>query len=180
MKKALKPSTLAGHSVREYAQQQYAPAAAHVFSSVSNAVEHCFRSFGSSTQLQSPVYVACTYSKAEEAARQIGRLKPYLSLGEQDSERDKNIYTAIGILNNLCVGPLPVPVASIGDENSTLFYDRPNFYGDIEIKDNKAEYYLRWRDNDKDKEIYGEENINNEFLPINLLAHLYQHLAKSE
>lgn len=128
--------------------------------------------------------VQCQSVAALEAGRQIDRLKPYLKWagGRSDESQARlkgSITSAINLLCGFSSSNLPIPTASVADENSSLFLTAPGIYGDIEISDDKAEYFLKWTDADgATREIIDEEPIEGERIPPKLLVHLFHKFAR--
>lgn len=148
----------------------------------------------SSASPEDPTYISYMHSvpasysvmsqQSEEVSRQISRLKPYLTCFEAEDEESnamrENINSAIGILHNFASIPFPVPMLSLGQENSTLFIKTDNVYGDIEIKDGNVEYLVEENSGGQKSSYYGEEKLEPGRLPSKLLVLLYKAFARTK
>jgi hypothetical protein len=172
--------TAVSRSIRKYIGENYRANFGNIASSIAVGLDRCTGSTVSAKPFSSTSYARHVRTpKSIEVDRQINRIKPYYT--QDDDLLNVSIQSTIALLYNFASGPIPVPVASIGDSNSSLFFDCGNFYGDIEINGKRAEYYLKLRDRVGDEaEIYGEEDIEGERVPPKLLVYLYQNFAKSE
>jgi hypothetical protein len=121
--------------------------------------------------------------KAAEITRQIDRLRlakevaSDLSLNEVSAQ---GIGDSISFLQNLCVGPIPIPVASWSPETgSSLFFDGDGFYGDLEISDGVVEYFIKSGETGEQVEIFDTEKIEEGRIPPRLLAILFSKFART-
>lgn len=131
-----------------------------------------------------PASYSVMSQQSQEVSRQIGRLKPYLTCFESEDEESiamrENINSAIGILHNFASIPFPVPMLSLGHENSTLFIKTDNVYGDIEIKNGNVEYLVEENSGGQKSSYYGEEKLEAGRLPSKLLVLLYKAFARTK
>lgn len=120
--------------------------------------------------------------KSAEAERQAQRIKGLLTLYDKDDEHRaklvESIGTSIGLLHSFVTMPIPIPVASDGeDEGTSLFINTDELYGDLEISGKTIEYYLRSKLSGQESEIYDVEEVEEGRIPPRLLGCLYTHHA---
>ena len=137
--------------------------------------------WASSSNLSRPAVVRKS-PKAAEADRQIERIRSLLVLydehGEHRAKLSESIGTSISLLNSFVTLPLPIPVASDGEDDGTsLFINTDELYGDLEISGNTIEYYLRSKLGGQETEIYDIEEAEEGRIPPRLLGRLYTHHA---
>ena len=116
--------------------------------------------------------------KAQEAQRQIERVRSLASIPEDDAStltvREKSIVSTISLIQSCFSGPLPIPVASSGSEGgATLFFETDGIYGDLEINGSTVEYYLRCSRAGEVVEVYDSEEIEVGYFPPKLLTALF-------
>jgi hypothetical protein len=128
------------------------------------------------------VIAVCQAPKVSEINRQIGRLKEAKALADSDAEDGgdvESVVSSISFLENLAVGPIPVPIASWEHgAGSSLFFNQGGFYGDLEIIGRRIEYLLTWQDGDQLIEVYDTENMESGKIPPRLLVHLFEKFAR--
>lgn len=142
------------------------------------------------TYSKSPIGLAATQpaiyaftEKSAEAARQIERIKSIASTCQNDGEnsemRRDSFASSISIITSLLSGPIPIPVASRGEEGcASLFFEGEGFYGDVEIKGKFLEYYLKSMKNGFTRETFDCEEIKDGYIPTRLLTNLFMHFAR--
>lgn len=118
--------------------------------------------------------------KAAEVDRQVERITSLLEAHRQGSDQSaklvESIGTSIALLHSFVTLPLPVPIASDGeDDGASLFIDTEHLYGDLEISGSTVEYYLRSKTGDFQNEIYDVEDVEDGRIPPRLLGCLYTH-----
>ncbi|HET9129658.1 MAG TPA: hypothetical protein VFO86_01855 [Terriglobia bacterium] len=175
-------TTAATSPTREYIARNYGSTLKEIFSTASTAWQ--LMSETKAATLKPSAMVAIS-PKAAEAHRQTERIRPYICfLFDDQSEgaerKRESIKNAINLIYTFSTSPLPIPIASIGDQNSSLFIKEGDFYGDLELAGNSIEYFLKWKDADgSEKEAYGEEELEGDRIPPKLLYHLYSHLLRA-
>lgn len=118
--------------------------------------------------------------RVQEIQRQKDRLKTASDFEIKDEEAAKvwknSINNTMSLLSSLQLSRLEIPMASLGQEqNASLYFSQNGIYGDLEIRDNEIEYYLRSEDGDEVNELSGIEKIpENKTLPANLLVYLWK------
>lgn len=122
-----------------------------------------------------PTAIYCGHFKASEATRQMERVRQINErvMSDQDTSalQVKSIASTISLISNMIVGPIPIPVASSGEDGeATLYFDDDVLYGDIEIRGDRIEYLLKTKGGD---EIFDEEEIESGLIPPRLLFNLY-------
>lgn len=129
------------------------------------------------------IYQVC--EKAVEAQRQIERLKSLTVLYNNEAVCDDNldnlqsIATSVSLLGSFLSSPIPIPVASRNSDcGSSLFFDEDGFYGDLEIKGDFVEYFIKSSRNDAELEIFDTEKVESGFIPPRLLTVLFSHYAR--
>ena len=127
--------------------------------------------------------IYATSEKALEANRQIERVNSLKAICKAASAADQvqieSIASAIDLIGSFFSSRFPIPVASSGsDGGTTLFIESDDFYGDIEIRGKLIEYYLKSRRNNKEIEIFDNEELESGYIPPNLLISLYAHYAR--
>lgn len=120
--------------------------------------------------------------KAVEVDRQVeritGLLETHKEAGDQSAKLVESIGTSIALLHSFVTLPLPVPIASDGeDDGASLFIETEHLYGDLEISGKTVEYYLRSKANGFQSEIYDIEDVEDGRIPPRLLGCLYTHHA---
>lgn len=117
-----------------------------------------------------------------EARRQESRLHPFLVFKKENEHRDdlrKSITNTIGLLYSFAVSNLPIPTASVADDNASLFICMPNYKADMEIGTHSIEYYIKNEDEpDGENELYGIEPLEKGRIPPSLLLCLYKQFAR--
>lgn len=120
--------------------------------------------------------------RTAECRRQMERLKWVREAGD-DADPNygrllESIQSSQDLLCHIVALPLPVPIASNGEEGCTsLFFDFDGLYGDVEVNGNRVEYYLKSANLPGTGEVIGEEEIADNRIPPNLLIHLFAHYA---
>lgn len=120
--------------------------------------------------------------KSAEVDRQVERIKSLLALYDENNEQRaklvESIGTSVALLHSFVTLPLPIPVASDGeDEGTSLFINTSELYGDLEISGKTVEYYLRSKLTGQESEIYDVEEVEEGRIPPRLLGCLYTHHA---
>ena len=138
-------------------------------------------SWASSTVSRPAIYAIS--EKAIEANRQVERVKSLRSMCTAESPMDdvqiESIASAINLIGSFLSSSLPIPVASSGsDGGTTLFIESDDFYGDIEIRGKVIEYYLKSYRNNKQVEIFDNEELEGGYIPPKLLTNLFAHYAR--
>lgn len=165
---------------KEYISNHYRPMVREILSSAS-AGWQLISATKAATQAGTAIVAQC--AKAAEAQRQSARIRPYIQFladdpSESAQKKRESVSQAIGLIHTFSTTPLPVPIASLGDDHSTLFINHCGFYGDIELDGENLEYFLRWTDPDgTEKEEYGEEPAEGDRIPPKLLFRLYSQLG---
>lgn len=123
--------------------------------------------------------------KATEAQRQIARARSiaHRSVDLEDPEAQetqrKSIETCISLIWSLMTGPIPIPVASSGEEcGATLFWQGSGVYADLEISGDTVEYYLKSITDEGEQVVFDTETVEYGFVPPRLLAHLFSIYAR--
>lgn len=166
---------------RDYISKYYRPMMQEVLSSAA-AGWQLISTTKAATQGSAAIVAQCP--KAAEAQRQSARIRPYIQFladdpSENAQKKRESISQAIGLIHTFSTTPLPMPIASLGDDHSTLFISHNDFYGDIELDGDNLEYFLRWTDPDgTPREEYGEESAEGDRIPPKLLFRLYSQLVR--
>ena len=157
---------------------------ASALSSISqlNSTMNVGTSWASSSTVSRPAIHAIS-EKAVEANRQVERVKSLRSICTAASPMDdvqiESIASAINLIGSFFTSSLPIPVASSGsDGGTTLFIESDDFYGDIEIRGKSVEYYIKSCRNNKQIEIFDNEELEGGYIPPKLLVNLFAHYAR--
>lgn len=167
---------------RDYIARNYVSALKEMLSTASTAWQLISETKASSPK---PNAIVAMSPKAAEAHRQSARIRPYICFlsdeASEDAERkQEGIKNAINLIYAFSTSPLPIPIASMGEQNSSLFIREGDFYGDLELAGDTIEYFLKWTDADgAENEKYGEELIEGDRIPPTLMYHLYSHLLRT-
>ncbi|NUQ19288.1 MAG: hypothetical protein HOP95_12730 [Sphingomonas sp.] len=166
---------------RDYIARHYTSTLKEMLSTASTAWQQISETKAAT---QKPSAIIAISPRAAEAHRQSSRIRPYICFLSQDKSEEaerkrESIKNAINMIYTFSTSPLPLPIASMGEDYSSLFIREGDFYGDLELSGGFVEYYLKWTDPDgKEREEFGEEAIEDDRIPPKLLYHLYSHLAR--
>lgn len=128
---------------------------------------------------QPPASMISTTAKQLEAARQVEKIKPYVSWQKSDADADvdvQSMVSSINLLHSFASGPSSVPMAAVSHDGQVgLSIQDEGLYLDLTLDGTQVEYLLKTDEG----EVYDEEQIIDGRIPPKLLGQIYRSSVKN-